>query len=120
MYNQDHTKPSFLCPARETLNFQFENFVIDAARYELRRAGELVPIEPQVFDLLVHLVQNRDRVISKDELIDAVWRGRIVSEASLSSRVSSARRAIGDNGLDQMQIRTYHRRGFRFVGRIRK
>jgi len=118
MNSLDHTKQS--PPGGESLNFQFEDFVIDAARYELRRGGELIRIEPQVFDLLVHLVRNRNRVVSKDELMDAIWHGRIASEASLSSRVCSARRAIGDNGLDQMQIRTYHKRGFRFVGRINK
>ena len=118
MNNDDFSDPSFLCQPSNTLNFHFADFVIDAARYELRRAGELVPIEPQVFDLLVHLVQNRNRVVSKDELMVAIWRGRIVSEASLSSRVSSARRAVGDNGFDQIHIRTYHKRGFRFVGMI--
>src|SRR4051794_19058636 len=65
------------------LDFRFGNFEIDAARHELRRAGEAVHIEPQVFDLLVHLVQNRDRIVSKDELIETIWRGRTISEAAL-------------------------------------
>jgi DNA-binding winged helix-turn-helix (wHTH) protein len=73
------------------LDFRFGNFEIDAARQELRRAGEAVHIEPQVFDLLVHLVQNRDRIVSKDELIETIWRGRIISEAALSSCISAAR-----------------------------
>ena len=118
MNNDDFSDPSFLCRPSNTLNFHFADFVIDAARYELRRAGELVPIEPQAFDLLVYFIQNRNRVVSKDELIDAIWHGRVTSDASLSSRVSSARRAIGDNGFDQIHIRTYHKRGFRFVGRF--
>ena len=100
------------------MDFRFAEFEIDVARHELRRGGELVPIEPQVFDLLVHLVRNRDRIVSKDELIDTIWQGRIVSEAALSSRVSAARRAIGDNGDDQLFIRTHHKRGFRFVGDV--
>ncbi|MGB8187787.1 MAG: transcriptional regulator, partial [Pseudolabrys sp.] len=97
------------------MNFRFSEFEIDVARHELRCRGNLVSIEPQVFDLLVHLVRNRDRTVSKSELVDTVWKGRIVSEATLSSRVSAARQAIGDNGADQELIRTYYKRGFRFV-----
>ncbi len=78
-----------------TLNFRFADFEINVARQELRRAGAIVHIEPQVFDLLVHLIRNRDRIVSKDELIDVIWQGRIVSEATLSSRISAARRALG-------------------------
>jgi TolB-like protein len=100
------------------LAFRFGEYEIDLEQQELRREGAPVSIEPQVFDLLVHLVRNRDRIVSKDELIDAVWQGRIVSEAALSSRVSTARRAIGDNGDDQRLIRTLHKRGFRFVGQV--
>src|SRR5882757_8319173 len=100
------------------LIFRFKDFEIDVARQELRRTGTIVHIEPQVFDLLVYLIQNRDRIVSKDELIDAVWQGRIVSDATLSSRISSARRALGDSGNDQNLIRTLHRRGFRFVGEV--
>jgi len=100
------------------LDFRFAEFEIDLGQQELRRSGEVVGIEPQVFDLLVYLVRNRDRIVTKDELIQAVWQGRIVSEAALSSRVSAARRAIGDNGDDQRLIRTLHKRGFRFVGTV--
>jgi adenylate cyclase len=100
------------------LSFRFADFEIDTARRELRRAGATVHIEPQVFDLLVHLVRNRHRIVSKDELIDAIWQGRIVSDATLSSRISSARRALGDSGNDQNLIRTLHKRGFRFVGDV--
>jgi TolB-like protein/DNA-binding winged helix-turn-helix (wHTH) protein/tetratricopeptide (TPR) repeat protein len=100
------------------LNFRFGDFEINVARQELRRAGATVHIEPQVFDLLVHLIRNRDRIVSKDELIDVIWQGRIVSEATLSSRISAARRALGDSGNDQSFIRTLHKRGFRFVGDV--
>jgi adenylate cyclase len=100
------------------LNFRFVDFEINVARQELRRAGAIVHIEPQVFDLLVHLIRNRDRIVSKDELIDVIWQGRIVSEATLSSRISAARRALGDSGNDQSFIRTLHKRGFRFVGDV--
>ncbi len=100
------------------MNFRFANFEIDVARHELRRAGAILHIEPQVFDLLVHLVSHRDRIVSKDELFDAVWQGRIVSEATLSSRISAARRVLGDSGNDQTLIRTVHKRGFRFIGNI--
>ena len=98
--------------------FRFANFEIDVARHELRREGDRVPIEPQVFDLLVYLVRNRNRIVTREELIDAVWNGRVISEATLSSRVSAVRRVIGDNGNDQSLVRTHHKRGFRFVGRV--
>ena len=77
-----------------------------------------IHIEPQVFDLIVHLVRNHDRIVSKDELIETIWNGRIISEAALSSRINGARRALGDNGTDQAFIRTLHKRGFRFVGDV--
>ena len=100
------------------LNFRFAGFEIDVARQELRRAGVVVHIEPQVFDLIVYLVQHRDRIVSKDELIEAIWLGRFVSEAALSSRISAARRALGDSGNDQNLIHTQRKREFRFIGEI--
>src|SRR5262249_18450154 len=105
--------------ARDTSAFRFANFEIDVARQELRRGSDLVRIEPQVFDLLVYLVRNRNRIVSREELIDAVWKGRVISEATLSSRVSAVRRVIGDNGNDQSLIRTHHKRGFRFVADVK-
>lgn len=102
------------------MDIKFAEFAIDLARQELRRGDNRVPVEPQVFDLLVHLARNHSRVVSKSEVIDVVWKGRIVSEAAVSSRVSAARQAIGDNGTDQKFIRTYHKRGFRFVGTLRQ
>ena len=97
---------------------RFADFEIDIGQQELRRAGEVIPVEPQVFDLLVHLVRHRDRIVSKDELFETIWHGRIVSEAALSSRINAARRAIGDNGNDQIFIKTLHKRGFRFIGDV--
>ena len=75
-------------------------------------------MEPQVFDVLIYLIENRDRVVTKDEIFAAVWRGRIVSETTLSSRINAARRAIGDNGEKQRLIRTIARKGVRFVGAV--
>jgi class 3 adenylate cyclase/tetratricopeptide (TPR) repeat protein/ABC-type cobalamin/Fe3+-siderophores transport system ATPase subunit len=89
---------------------------IDTQTYEVRQSGRRIVIEPQVFDLLVLLLMNSDRVVTKDEIIEAIWKGRIVSEAALSSRVAAARKAIGDDGKSQSLIRTVQRRGFRFVG----
>src|SRR5262245_46108169 len=84
----------------------------------MRRAGRIVHLEPQVFDLLVHLIRNRERIVTKDELIETIWGGRIISEAALNSRISSARQALGDSGKDQTLIRTAHGRGFRFIGEV--
>src|ERR1700750_2924412 len=100
------------------MQYRFAEFEIDLSQQELRRLGEPVHIEPQVFDLLVYLVRNRDRIVSKDELIETIWHGRVISDAALSSRISAARRALGDNGNDQTLIRTLHKRGFRFVGEV--
>ena len=101
------------------MKFCFENYVFDVDRHELRRGIELVPLEPQVFDLLVFLIENRDRVVTKDDLIASVWQGRIVSESTLTSRINAARKAIGDSGSEQQLIRTIARKGFRFVGSVR-
>jgi TolB-like protein/tetratricopeptide (TPR) repeat protein len=98
--------------------FQFEDFVLDPERRELRRAGALVALEPQVFDLLTYLLRNRDRVVTRDNLLDAIWNGRVVSESTLASRINAARRAINDNGDDQRLIRTVSRKGVRFVGEV--
>jgi TolB-like protein/Tfp pilus assembly protein PilF len=98
----------------------FGDCLLDVGRRELKRGAVLIPIEPQVFDVLVYLVRNRDRVVSKDDLLAAVWRGRIVSESTLTSRINSARAAIGDTGGDQRLIRTVARKGVRFVGEVRE
>jgi len=100
------------------LPFQFENFVFDPDRRELRRAGELVAVEPQVFDVINYLICNRDRVVTRDNLLDAVWKGRVVSESTLSSRINAARRALSDSGDEQRLIKTVARKGLRFVGAV--
>ena len=96
----------------------FGDYKIDIERRELRRAELAVHVEPQVFDLLVYLVQNRDRVVSKDDIIASVWGGRIVSDSTLTSRINSARTAVGDSGENQKLIRTIARKGLRFVGSV--
>lgn len=100
------------------MQFHFSDHVLDIVRRELMRGDERLEIEPQVFDLLAFLVQNRDRVVSKDDLIEAIWQGRVVSESTLTSRINAARKAVGDNGQDQRLIRTLARKGFRFVGAV--
>lgn len=100
------------------MSFFFEGYLLDPDRRELWHGSHLVPVEPQVFDLLEYLVRNRDRVVTKDEMFDAIWRGRIVSESALTSRINAARSAIGDNGEDQRLIRTLRGKGFRFVGAV--
>jgi pimeloyl-ACP methyl ester carboxylesterase/DNA-binding winged helix-turn-helix (wHTH) protein len=96
----------------------FADCEVDLGAFQLRRNGVLVPVEPQVFELIAYLIHNPDRLISKDELIAGVWNGRMVSDAALSSRIKSARRALGDDGEQQRLIRTVHGRGIRFVGEI--
>ena len=98
--------------------FRFKDYALDVDRRELKRGSELVAVEPQVFDLLVCLIRNRERVVSKDDLIESVWGGRIVSESTLTSRINAARRAIGDSGAVQGLIKTIARKGFRFVGDV--
>ena len=100
------------------MQFTFDNQTLDTERRELLRDGAPIPVQPQVFDLLVYLVQNRDRVVSKDDLIGLVWRGRSVSDSTFTSRVNAARTAIGDSGRDQKLIRTISRKGLRFVGTV--
>ena len=99
--------------------YLFEDFALDGERRELRADGTIVPVEPQVFDLLVYLIENRERVVSKDDLIASVWAGRIVSDSTLDSRVNAARKALADSGKAQRLIRTVARKGFRFVGEVR-
>src|SRR5580698_10953472 len=98
--------------------FFFADQTLDMNRRELRRGSERIAVEPQVFDLLIYLVQNRDRVVSKDDLLASVWGGRIVSDSTLTSRINAARKAVGDSGEEQKLIRTIARKGFRFVGDV--
>ena len=101
------------------MTLSFGDCEVDIERRELRRAKIAVHVEPQVFDLLVYLVQNRDRVVSKDDLIASVWGGRIVSDSTLTTRINAARTAVGDSGEEQKLIRTIARKGLRFVGTVR-
>jgi predicted ATPase/class 3 adenylate cyclase/DNA-binding winged helix-turn-helix (wHTH) protein len=98
--------------------YGFGEFEIDTARLEVRRHGELCHVEPQVFDVVRYLIEHRDRVVAKEELLDNVWGDRFVSESALTSRVKAARQALGDNGRDQRVISTAHGRGYRFVAPI--
>jgi TolB-like protein/tetratricopeptide (TPR) repeat protein len=102
------------------LRYLFEECRLDTARRELLRGTNLVATEPQVFDLLVHLIRHRDRVVSKDELLASVWHGRAISESALFNRINAARSAIGDTGERQGLIKTLPRKGLRFVGTVRE
>jgi TolB-like protein/Flp pilus assembly protein TadD len=98
----------------------FEGYALDKGTRELKRGNEMIALEPQVFDLLAFLIDNNGRVVSKDDIITAVWQGRAISDSTLTSRLNSARRAIGDSGERQALIRTVPRKGFRFVGALRQ
>jgi TolB-like protein len=100
------------------LRYLFEDFALDTDRRELRRGDHLVPVEPKVFDLLVHVIANHERVVSKEELVAKIWNGRIVSESALTSCINAARSAIADSGEAQQLIKTLPRKGIRFVGAI--
>jgi DNA-binding winged helix-turn-helix (wHTH) protein/predicted ATPase len=98
--------------------YSFDEYELDLQRYELRYAGKRVKLEPQVFNVLVYLIQQHDRVVTKEELLEQLWPGRFVSEASLTSRLMAARRAIGDRGREQRLIQTVHGRGYRFIAPV--
>lgn len=101
------------------MQWVFEDYRLDLARREFWRADSVVAMAPKVFDLLVYLLANRERVVSRDELIEAVWAGRIVSESTLASHINAVRKAVGDSGQGQRVIRTVARKGFRFVAALR-
>ena len=92
--------------------YRFDDFELDTALIELRERGEAIAIEPQVFALLCFLIENRERVVTKEEIIQQIWSGRIVSDSALSSRIKSARRALCDDGNAQSVIRTVHGVGY--------
>ena len=100
--------------------WKFDRFTLDADRRELSAGAAPVDVEPQVLDLLMHLVRHRARVVAKDELFQAIWHGRTVSDSALTTRINAARRAIGDDGRHQRLIRTLHGKGFRFVGKVQE
>jgi len=98
--------------------YRFDQFELDTEKVELRGDGGVIALEPQVFALLLFLVENRERVVSKDEIVEKIWDGRSVSDSAVSSRIKSARQALGDDGVSQRFIRTAHRVGFRFVADV--
>lgn len=98
--------------------YRFGDCTLDPKRRELRRSSVALPVEPQVFDLLVYLICNRDRVVSRDDIFAVIWGGRIMSESVLSTRINAVRRAIGDNGAEQKLIKTLPRKGVRFTGTV--
>ncbi len=102
------------------MRYLFQDHEFDTERRELRRGAEIVSVAPQVFDLLDHLIRNRERVVSKDDLINTIWKGRSVSDAALTTRMNVARTAIGDSGEAQRLIKTFPRKGFRFVGHVQE
>ena len=102
------------------MRYVFEDYSFDTDRRELHRGAEAVTVAPQVFDLLDYLIRNRERVVSKDDLINAVWDGRIVSDAALTTRLNVARGVIGDSGQEQRLIKTLPRKGFRFIGLVQE
>jgi TolB-like protein/Flp pilus assembly protein TadD len=102
------------------LLYSFDNYSLDTDRREVRHGTAVVPVEPQVFDLLEHLIRHRDRIVSKDDLIASVWQGRIVSESAISTQINAARCAIADSGDKQRLIKTIPRKGIRFVGDVRE
>jgi TolB-like protein len=101
-----------------SLRYLFENYALDTDRRELHRGTDVIAIAPRVFDLLNYLIGNRERVVSKDDLISTIWQGRIVSDTALTTRLNAARNAIGDSGDEQRLIRTLPRKGFRFIGTV--
>lgn len=108
-------RPSSKSPGRV---WRFGPFVFDASRYELRYDGTALNVEPQVFNVITHLIENRDRVVTKEELFDVVWGGRFVTEAALTSRIKMARKVLSDDGELQRLIRTIRGRGYQFVGTV--
>ena len=102
------------------MRYLFEEYAFDTDRRELHRGADVVCVAPQVFDLLDYLIRNRERVVSKADLINVVWNGRIVTDAALTTRLNVARTAIGDSGEEQRLIKTLPRKGFRFVGTVRE
>jgi len=103
-----------------SVRYLFEEYEFDIDRRELHRGADLVPVAPQVFDLINYLIRNRERVVSKEDLIKAVWNGRSVSDAALTTRLNAARTALGDTGEEQHLIKTLPRKGFRFIAPVRE
>ena len=100
------------------MRYTFGDVSIDSDRFTIDRRGERLQVQPQVFDVLVHLIEHRDRVVSKEELLDSVWGDQFVGESALTTRIKEARRAVGDDGVTQAVIRTAHGRGYQFVPEV--
>src|SRR5690606_356833 len=98
--------------------YRFGDCELDMGRFELRRAGRRETLEPQVLELLAYLIKNRERIVTRRELNEHVWRGRVVTDAAVNSCIKAARAHIGDDGKIQILIRTVHRKGYRFVGDV--
>lgn len=101
------------------MQYIFNNFVLDTQLFELKKDSVLVHIEPQVLELIIFLIDNRQRLVSKDEILDCVWSGKVVSESALSSRIKTARKMLDDDGSNQKVIKTLHRKGFRFIAEVK-
>ena len=99
--------------------FLFDRFELDMARFELREEGTVLRLEPQVFTLLAYLIEHRERLVPKNELFEKIWAGRIVTDSALTSRIKSARQALGDSGKAQQFITTIYGKGFRFIADVR-
>ncbi|MEE8365687.1 MAG: winged helix-turn-helix domain-containing protein [Gammaproteobacteria bacterium] len=102
----------------QKLVFQFNQFTLDTALYCLDVSGNQISIEPQVFDLLVYLIENRDRVVTRDEALENLWKGKVVTDSALGARIKEARKAVGDNGDRQGVIKTFHGRGYQFIAEV--
>jgi DNA-binding winged helix-turn-helix (wHTH) protein len=100
------------------MRYQSENFTLDTDDYSLTRNGINHAIEPQVFDLLIYLIENRNRVVTREELLERLWHGRIVSDSAINARLKEARKAVGDTGKQQRVIKTIHRRGYQFIADV--
>jgi DNA-binding winged helix-turn-helix (wHTH) protein len=99
--------------------YHFDDYELDMARFELRDDGAVQPLEPQVLTLLAYLIEHRERLVPKNELFEKLWNGRVVTDSTLTSRIKSARRAVGDSGKAQQFIKTIHGKGFRFIADVR-
>src|SRR5581483_7652347 len=110
----------YVCLADRNVRYVFDEYALDADRRELFRGTRQLPVEPQVFDLLLYLIRNRERVVGKDDILASVWQGRIVSDSALSTRINAARSVLGDSGEKQRLIKTLPRKGLRFVGAVRE
>ena len=102
----------------QKLIYQFNKITLDTAQYRLSLAGKLISVEPQVFDLLAYLIKRKERVVTRGELLENLWQGKVVTDSALGTRLRDARKAVGDSGNRQEIIKTIHGRGYQFVGTV--